>query len=51
MSIVNPAQVRSFALGLAIRTKNDSVDSFVLARYGAMLQPLSGLRPAPKHGY
>lgn len=39
VSIVNPAQIRDFARGLAVRTKTDGVDSFVLARYGALLKP------------
>lgn len=39
VSIVNPAYVRDFARGLAIRTKTDSVDSLVLARYGLLVQP------------
>ena len=32
VSIVNPAQARDFGRGLAVRTKTDGVDSFVLAR-------------------
>jgi len=39
VSIANPAQVKDFARGLAVRTKTDSVDSLVLARYGALLRP------------
>ena len=39
ISIVNPAQIRHFAFGLAIRNKTDDMDSFVLARYGALIQP------------
>jgi len=39
VSIVNPAQIRDFAKGLAIRTKTDGVDSMVLARYGALVKP------------
>ena len=39
ISIVNPAQVKAFGQGLAVRTKTDGVDSFVLARYGALLKP------------
>ena len=39
VSIVNPAYVRDFARGLAVRTKTDSVDSLVLARYGLLVQP------------
>ncbi len=39
VSIANPAQVKDFARGLAVRTKTDGVDSIVLARYGALLRP------------
>jgi transposase len=45
VSIANPAQVRDFARGLAIRSKTDDIDSFVLARYGAMLQPVAWQPP------
>lgn len=46
VSIANPAQVRDFARGLAIRTKNDEVDSLVLARYGALTKPAIWTPPA-----
>jgi transposase len=39
VSIANPAQVKDFARGLAVRTKTDGVDSVVLARYGALVRP------------
>ena len=39
VSIVNPAQVKDFGRSLGVRTKTDGVDSFVLARYGALLNP------------
>lgn len=39
VSVVNPAQARSLGRGLAVRTKTDKVDSFVLARCGALLKP------------
>jgi transposase len=39
VSVLNPAQVKEFARGLAVKSKNDSLDSAVLARYGALLQP------------
>lgn len=39
VSVVNPAHVRSFAKGLAILTKTDSVDSMVLAKFCALAQP------------
>lgn len=46
VSIVNPAQARDFARGLAVRTKTDGVDSFVLARFGALLKPKAWQPPA-----
>lgn len=46
VSIVNPAQVRNFAFGLAIRHKTDDMDSFVLARYGALVQPEVWIPPS-----
>ncbi len=48
VSIVNPAQIRDFGRGLAVRTKTDGVDSFVLARYGALLKPAAWQPPAPE---
>lgn len=48
VSIVNPAQVKAFGHGLAVRTKTDGVDSFVLARYGALLKPVAWTPPAPE---
>jgi len=48
VSIVNPAQVKDFGRGLAIRTKTDGMDSFVLARYGALLKPAAWTPPAPE---
>ncbi len=40
VSIINPAQVKAFGQGLAVRTKTDGADSFVLAHY---------LNPPPGH--
>ena len=48
VSIVNPAQVKNFGRGLAIRTKTDGTDSYVLARYGALLKPAAWTPPAPE---
>ena len=48
VSIVNPAQIKDFGRGLAVRTKTDGVDSFVLARYGALLKPAAWTPPAPE---
>lgn len=45
VSIINPAQVKAFGLGLAVHTKTDGVDSFVLARYGALLKPAAWTPP------
>lgn len=39
VSIVNPAQVKDFGRSLGVRTKTDGVDSLVIARYGALLNP------------
>lgn len=39
VSVANPAQVKDFARGLAVRTKTDGTDSVVLARYGALVKP------------
>lgn len=48
VSIINPAQIKDFGRGLAVRTKTDGVDSFVLARYGALLKPAAWAPPAPE---
>jgi len=48
VSIINPAQIKDFGRGLAVRTKTDGVDSFVLARYGALLQPAAWQPPPPE---
>ena len=48
VSIVNPAQARDFGRGLAVRTKTDGVDSFVLARYGALVNPRAWTPPSPE---
>ncbi|MEQ1742895.1 MAG: IS110 family transposase [Candidatus Nitrotoga sp.] len=45
ISIINPALVKDFGRGLAVRTKTDGVDSFVLARYGALLKPKAWVPP------
>lgn len=46
VSIVNPAQVRNFTFGLGIRNKTDDMDSFVLARYGVLVQPPLWIPPS-----
>ncbi|WP_042996488.1 IS110 family transposase, partial [Bordetella bronchiseptica] len=48
VSLVNPAQARDFAKALAMRSKNDALDSYVLARYGQTLSPALW-HPAPLH--
>jgi len=45
VSIVNPAQIKDFGRGLAVRTKTDGVDSFVLARFGALVKPAAWVPP------
>ena len=44
VSIINPAQIKDFGRGLAVRTKTDGV---VLARYGALLKPVAWQPPPP----
>ena len=39
VSVVNPAHVRDFAKGLGAVHKTDKKDSFILARYGALVSP------------
>ena len=46
VSVVNPAQVRDFAKGLAVRTKTDATDRVVLARFGATNKPAAWQPPA-----
>lgn len=48
VSIINPAQIKDFGRGLGVRTKTDGVDSFVIARYGALLKPAAWQPPAPE---
>jgi transposase len=48
VSIINPAQIKDFGRGLGVRTKTDGVDSFVLARYGALLKPAAWQPPVPE---
>jgi transposase len=48
VSVVNPAQVRDFAKGLAIRSKTDAADRAVLARYGVTVKPPLWQPPAPE---
>src|SRR3546814_297750 len=48
VSMINPAQARDFARALAVRSKTDGIDSYVLARYGQALHP-PAWQPAPLH--
>lgn len=48
VSVVNPAQVRNFAKGIAVRSKTDGLDRAVLARYGATVKPPLWQAPAPE---
>lgn len=48
VSIINPAQVKDFGRGLAVRSKTDGIDSVVLARYGALLKPAAWTPPSPQ---
>jgi len=47
VSVVNPAQVKSFAQADLVRTKTDSVDAGVIARFGAAMRPGPWTPPAP----
>jgi transposase len=46
VSIVNPAQVRSFAKGIGVLGKTDRIDAQLLARYGQLARPRAWLPPA-----
>lgn len=46
VAIVNPAQIRDYAKGIAVRTKNDRKDSMVLALYGTK-ESLRPWQPEP----
>lgn len=48
LSIVNPYRIREFAKGMGILTKTDTVDAFVLARYGELKKPTAWIAPPPE---
>lgn len=48
VSITNPAHVRHLAKGMGVASKNDAIDSHVLARFGQMLKP-AAWRPDSAH--
>ena len=45
---VNPGQVRKFAEGIGILSKNDVIDSDLLSQYGLMAKKLIPFEPVPK---
>lgn len=45
ISIVNPAQIKALGNTLAIRTKMDGVDSFLIARFGLLCKPDAWIPP------
>src|SRR3546814_11091595 len=48
VSMINPAQARAFARPLAVRSKTDEIDSYMLARYGQVVRP-PAWQHAPLH--
>ena len=48
VSIVNPAQVKAFAVSRLTRTKNDKVDAALIARFCQLQQPPAWHPPAPE---
>jgi transposase len=46
VAIINPAQLRMFAHGLAVKSKNDRLDAVVIARFGAERHPKLWLPPS-----
>jgi len=46
LSIVNPYRIREFSKGMGILTKNDTVDAYALACFGALKQPNAWI-PSP----
>lgn len=47
VSVVNPAQVKSYAQAELVRTKTDQVDAAVIARFAMALRPRPWSPPAP----
>lgn len=48
VSVVNPARIKGFARGELLRTKTDSVDAGLIARFCKALQPDPWQPPAPE---
>jgi transposase len=46
VSLVNPAQIRSFAKDMAVLNKTDRIDAVLLARYGCLARPKAWSPPA-----
>ena len=46
MSVVNPARIKGFAKSELLRTKTDSVDAALIARFCAAIKP-SFWKPTP----
>lgn len=46
ISFVNPAQIRSFAQGIGVKTKTDKKDSEILARFGNTQKPEAWVPPS-----
>jgi transposase len=44
--LVNPARLRSYADAIGVTSKNDRIDSYVLARYGAAERPVPWQPPS-----
>jgi transposase len=48
VSIVNPARIKGFAQSELIRTKNDTVDAGVIARFCLAMRPKAWIPPRPE---
>lgn len=48
VSVLNAANVRDFAKALSVRSKTDTLDSLVLARYGQAIKPPAWQPPTPQ---
>ncbi|PVE22506.1 IS110 family transposase [Microvirga sp. KLBC 81] len=46
VSLVNPAQIRSFGRDMAVLSKTDRIDAVLLARYGCLTRPKAWTPPA-----
>ena len=48
VSVLNPARVREFAKSQGVLSKNDKLDAFAIARFGASSKPELWYPPAPE---